>query len=268
MFRRILCPLALCLLLAGCSTVADHASPPPSQSPAPEVSAPGNSGTPRPAPQWGEQTYMTAFAAEGREEPVFSPEYRLPKIENAAGIPAYEAINAFYASTLDDLAASAAELSGWAVDDYKTAQIVGYPFYNYVDTESYELTMETAGLVSILRSHYSNSGGPYPTLYPMADTFDLTTGARLTFADLFTVPEPEAQARVLNAVLALNEAGAYSGAVLDAEALRNAYSPQHFYLTEDSLVCYFPGGDLPNAVGSPTFAVPYTDLEDILASWE
>lgn len=262
MARTLLLPLALCLLLTGCSTVGEQAG----ASPSPAAQSPA--ATARPAPEWGEQVYLTSYLAEGRETPVFAPEYRLPEIRNAAGDPAYEAINAFYAGALSDLAASAAEVSGWAVDDYKTAQAAGYPFYDYVDTESYELTLETASRVSVLRSHYSNSGGPSPALYPIGDTFDLTTGARLSFADLFSCPAEEAQSAVLERVLSLNEKGAYAGAVLDADTLRAAYRPEHFYLTEDSLVCYFPGSELPRAVGSPTFAIPYTDLKEIMRPWE
>ena len=50
--------------------------------------------------------------------------------------------------------------------------------------------------------------------------------------------------------------------------LKNAFSPENFYLTEDAFTVYFPNVDLPRAVGTPTFAIPYTDLEDILLSWE
>ncbi|MEA4955117.1 MAG: DUF3298 domain-containing protein [Pseudoflavonifractor sp.] len=267
MARKLLFSLALCLLLSGCSTVADHAA-----TPSPVSSSDATAALPtasvRPAPEWGEQVYMTAYVADGRDEPVFAPEYRLPEIKNAAGDPAYEAINTFYSGALSDLAASAAEVSGWAVDDYKTAQAAGYPFQKYVDTESYELTLNTASRVSILRSHYSNSGGPAPTLYPIGDSFDLTTGTRLSFADLFSCPAEEAQSKVLDLVLGLNAQGAYAGTVLDAELLRNAYAPEHFYLTEDSLVCYFPDGDLPHALGSPTFAVPYTQLKEMMHPWE
>lgn len=271
MRRRLILSLALCLLLTACSTVAEYASPVPSPegsaAPAPSASAPPEE-TAAPAPEWGEQVYMTAYAVEGRPEPVFAPEYRLPEIENAQGVSAYEAINAYYAAALDDLASSAAELSGWAVDDFKASQITGDPFYAYVDTERYEISLETPARVSVLRSHYSNVGGPSPAMYPVGDTFDLTTGTRLTFAGLFTCSEEEARQRVLDAVLALNAQGAYAGAVLDEGNLTAAFQPEQFYLTEDSLVCYFPDGDLPGAVGSVTFAVPYTDLEDILTPWK
>ncbi len=262
--RKIALPLCLCLLLTGCATVSDYTSPAPGQevTPAPTASLP-----PAPAPQWGEQVYLTGYAVPDREEPVFSPEDHLPQITNADGVPAYEAINRFYADALDELAVSAAELSGWAVEDYSLAQSLGNPFYNYVDSESYVLSLNTAARVSVLRTHTGNLGTPYPSTYPVGDTFDMTTGARLAFADLFTCSDEEAQDRVLSAVLEKNAAEGYAGSVIDADLLREAYWSEQFYLTEDSLVVYFPHGALPAALGSPTFAVPYAELEDILKPW-
>ena len=257
--RLFMSALALTLALSGCSTVQQAAAP--TAAPAPSAAP---TAAPRPDPEWGEQVYATAYAVEGREEPVLSPEYRLPEIENAGGIASYEAVNAYYAQALSDLAAAAAELSGYAVEDSSIAQATGDPFYPYVDTETYEITLQSAGRVSFLRSHYSNMGGPYPTLYPLGDTFDLTTGTRLSFADLFSVSADEAQARVLDGVIAQNAGTGY-----DPAALRSAYVPEQFYLTEDSLVVYYQEGTLgPHAVGAPTFAVPYADLEEILLTWE
>lgn len=254
-------PLSLCLLLTACATV-EPTSTPPGIVQATATAEPAPTAAPTPTPVWGEQVYLTAFAAEGRDEPVFSPDYRLPFIENADGITAYETINAYYATALDDLAVSAAEVAGWAIDDYYTTQATGDPFFNYVDTESYELTLQTASRVSILRSHYSNSGGAYPTLYPLSDTFDLTTGERLELADLFSRSAEETEETILNAVLALNAEKAFNHTVLDETALQEGFSTRNFYLTEDALTIYFPELDLPRAVGTPTFAIPYTELGD------
>ena len=262
MNRKPVLPLALCLLLTSCATVSHPSAAPASTPPAVPTAEP------LPAPEWGEQVYTTAFVAEGRADPVFVPEYRLPRIENADGIPAYEAINAYYAAALEDLSISSSDLAAWAMDDFAVTQATGDPFFEYVDTERYELTMESATRVSVLRSHYSNSGGPYPTLYPLSDTFDLTTGERLSFASLFSCPAQEAEERVWAALAGLNAQGAYSGVVLDEATLKAAFSPENFYLTESALTVYIPSAELPQAVGIPTFAIPYADLEDILTGWE
>lgn len=262
MNRKSILPLSLCLLLTACATVEPTPTPPAIVQ-ATATTEPTPAATHAPAPVWGEQVYLTAFAAEGRDEPVFSPDYRLPFIENAGGVVAYGVINAYYATALDDLAVSAAEVAGWAIDDYYTTQATGDPFFNYVDTESYELTLQTASRVSVLRSHYSNSGGAYPALYPLSDTFDLTTGERLELADLFSCSAEEAQETALNAVLALNAEKAFNHTVLDEASLREGFSPKNFYLTENALTIYFPELDLPRAVGTPTFAIPYTELGDI-----
>jgi len=261
--KRFLLPLALCLVLSGfsgCSTVAEYASQTPS---APVVSA-----DPLPAPEWGDQIYQTAISVEGRETPVFSPEYRLPYIKNAAGIPSYEAVNAYYATALEDLKTAAAELSGWAVDDCKVSLSSNTPFFGYEDTEEYEIALQAKGIVSILRSHYSNMGGPSPTLYPVGDTFHLATGTRLSFADLFTCASETAAQQVLQAVLEQNAKAEYMNTVIDEESLRLSYQPEQFYLTEEALTVYYPEGELAGALGSPTFAVPYAELEDIWALWD
>ena len=263
MNRKLALPLTLCLLLTACATVSQTPTPTPTPAATPTPTA-----EPLPAPVWGEQVYMTAFVAEGRLDPVFIPEYRLPHIENADGIPVYEAINAYYAAALDDLAIDASDLAAWAMDDFAVTQATGDPFFDYVDTETYERTMETPTRVSILRSHYSNSGGPYPTLYPLSDTFDLTTGARLAFADLFSCSAQEAEERVWTALAGLNAQGAYSSTVLDEALLKNAFSPEDFYLTESAFTVYISSPEFPRAVGTPTFAIPYADLEDILLPWD
>lgn len=279
MTGKKLLPLCLCLglLLTGCATVADYTSPTPplgqeavpTPAPGPESPAPAPSETAaRPGPEWGEQVYMTSYVVQDRSEPVFSPEYRLPKITNAQGIPAYETINDYYAGALDDLAVSAAELSGFAVEDYSIAQSLGDPFFNYVDSETFVLSLSAPSRVCVLRTHVSNLGNPHPLNYPLSDTFDLATGQRLGFADLFTCPAEEARERVLSAVLARNAASGYSGVVLEEEQLRQGFDPEKFYLTEDSLVVYYPQGTLATALGSPTFAVAYTELEDIFAPWQ
>lgn len=278
MTGKKLLPLCLCLglLLTGCATVAEYASPTPplgqeaaATPPAgPESPAPASSDAPRPAPEWGEQVYMTSYVVQDRSEPVFSPEYRLPKITNAQGVPAYEAINQYYAGALDDLAISAAELSGFVVEDYSIAQSLGDPFFNYVDSETFVLSLSAPARVCVLRTHVSNLGNPHPLNYPLADTFDLSTGQRLGFADLFTCPAEEARERVLSAVLARNATSGYSGVTLEEQQLRQGFDPEKFYLTEDSLVVYYPQGTLANALGSPTFAVAYTELEDIFAPWQ
>lgn len=254
----------LALLLSGCSTVAQPGGDLPSSLPPVEIA--DVTDAPAPAePVWGEQVYMTAYAVEGRAEPVFSPEYRLPQIANADGVPAYEAINAHYAAVLSDLAVAAAELSGWAVDDYHTTKATGEPFYPYLDSERYVISVETPHFVSVLRTHTSAAGTPQAVSYPVGDTFDLTAGRRLLFADLFSCPRDEAAHRVLSALSAQNAAGSYMGSVLDGDALTAAFEPEQFYLTESALVLYFPAGDIPGAIGSPTFAIPYAELSDVWA---
>lgn len=263
--RKTILVLSLSLLLAGCSTVAQPGGVPIVTTPPAETADLTTDAPAYDPPAWDEQVYMTAYAVEGRDEPVFRPEYRLPRIANAAGVPAYEAINAYYADILSDLAVAAADLSAWAVDDYRTTQATGEPFYPFTDTESYVISVQTSGFVSVLRTHAGATGSPQTVSYPIGDTFDLGSGQRLLFADLFTCSQKDAAGRVLSTIITQNAAGSYMGAVFDADALTAAFEPEQFYLTESALVLYFPAWDIPGAIGSPTFAIPYTELADVWA---
>ena len=105
MRSKLILPMCLCLALSACAVV-EH-DPTPTPPPSLPTAQPTPEPALRPAPEWGEQVYMTAFAPEGRrDDPVFIPDYRLPLIKNAEGVAAYEAINAYYAAALDDLAAN------------------------------------------------------------------------------------------------------------------------------------------------------------------
>lgn len=253
-------PLTALLLLTACT--------PAGEVQVDATATPVVSEATRTVPDWGVQVYTTSFTAEGHNAPVFSPEYRLPKIKNAEGIPAYEAINAYYAEILDSLAIAASETAGWALEDLNITKATGDPFYPYIDTEQYAVAMESRDRVSILRTHTNATGSPATLTYPTGETFDLTTGERLYFADLISVSEETAQESVLAAVCRLNAANGYSGTVLPEEELRESYHPEQFYLTEDSFVVYYPAGTLTGITNSPTFAIPYSDLEEILTPWE
>ena len=50
--------------------------------------------------------------------------------------------------------------------------------------------------------------------------------------------------------------------------MKNAFQEENFYLTESAFTVYLSGFDFPRAIGVPTFAIPYADLEDILLPWD
>lgn len=290
MKRRIFSLAAgLLLVLSACAPAAPQSSqeliyptshpsstPSPTESqspqPTPEVSA-----TPEPtesqstqaeAPVWGTQeTQCSQNDDEDTDVLLVQGTFSLPLIENAEGVPAYEAINNWYLDLSAGLRSDTLANAGQADADYALSKSMGYAFTYYTDEESYEITHQTDRLVSILRTHYGHTGGTYPTLLYMADHFDLTTGEVLTFDDLFT--DPDAAASIaLQEVLRQAAQGDANGTTYDTALAESLFKRENFYLTADAVVFFYQPQDLaPNAAGAPTFAVPRSLFGDLLADW-
>ena len=293
MKRRILSLAAgLVLVLSACAPAGPQPSeeliyptshpsstPPPTQSqsvqPTPEVSS-----TPAPtqsqpvetaqaeAPVWGVQESECSQADdEDTDVLLVQGKFSLPLIENAEGVAAYEAINQWYLDLSAGLRSDTLANAGQADADYALSKSMGYAFTYYTDEETYEITHQTDRLVSILRTHYGHTGGTYPTLLYMADHFDLTTGAVLTFDDFFTDPDAAA-AIALEEVLRQAAQGDANGVTYDAALTERLFNRENFYLTADAVVFFYQPQDLaPNAAGAPAFPVPRSLFGDLLADW-
>lgn len=268
----------LLLVLAACAPAGPQPSEelvyptshPSATAPAPSGSVPPSSTQPvqAAAPVWGVQE-STCSQADDEDADVLlvQGKFSLPLIENAQGVPAYEAINQWYLNLSAGLRSDTLANAGQADADYALSKSMGYAFTYYTDEESYEITHETQRLVSILRTHYGHTGGTYPTLLYMADRFDLTTGEALTFDDLFTDPDSAASI-ALEEVLRQAAQGDAAGAVYDAGLVQSLFKRENFYLTADAVVFFYQPQDLaPNAAGAPTFPVKRSLFGDLLAPW-
>ena len=252
---RLAAPLlGLLLVLSACSKPAPAPTALPSPTPEAEVSVPPSSTpeatptpapTPRPAPVWGEQASDCSRAAEDGTVLV-EGSFRLPRIENAGGVSAYEAVNDWYLDLSAGLRSDTLMNESLAADDYAVSKAVGDPFSGYSDEESFEIAYETPALVNVLRTHIGYAGGVYPTLLYLSDFFDLSTGAPLSFADFFTDPDRAAE-------LALTEilrqaAVREDTAQLSADSLRGVFRREDFYLADGALVFFFQ----PSLLGPTT----------------
>ena len=282
MKRRILSLAAgLLLVLSACApagpqssedliypTSHPSSSTPPSASepaqPTPSSTQPAQAG----APVWGVQESECSQADdEDTDVLLVQGKFSLPLIENAEGVAAYEAINQWYLDLSAGLRSDTLANAGQADADYALSKSMGYAFTYYTDEESYEITHQTDRMVSILRTHYGHTGGTYPTLLYMADHFDLTTGAVLTFDDFFT--DPDAAASIaLEEVLRQAAQGDANGTTYDTALAESLFKRENFYLTADAVVFFYQPQDLaPNAAGAPTFPVSRSLFGDLLASW-
>lgn len=273
--KKAVLPLLLGLSLAVAVTSCTPKGPVPSPTapvtagplPSPVTAAPSPAPTAAavPAPRWG--TRESTCSQSDESDPavlLVSGKFQLPVIENADGIAAYEAINDYYLDLSAGLRTDTLANAPFAADDYAASKVVGYEFFPYTDEETSEITYESAGLVSILRTHYGHTGGVYPQLLYMAEQFDLATGEELAFADFFTDPD-QAEGRIKEAVLQQ----AAENENYDQDAAEQFFRREDFYLTDSGFVFFYQPEVLsPHAAGAAEFAIPYEALEGLLVVWK
>lgn len=256
--RSLLLASALVLTLAACAPAESQASPTPTpalvESPAPEETAPLEL-------VWTDQIFAKDFTVDDGTV-VMSVEYVFPDIENAGEVPAWQKIQDYYAAEGMAYLSDAADLAGYAAGDYEVAQTMGEDFLPYGESMSYRIALQNESMVSIVRSYYSNSvtGAAHPSNFQFSETFDFTTGEKLTLWDCFTDSDA-GRTRVLDLLEQKGADAGYARASLESE-LNDAY----FYFSDEGLVIYYQPDTLaPYAAGLLEFTLPYADLQDLLA---
>lgn len=268
--------LAPILLLSACSGWAVPEAPgegstptPPasaSQSPAPEeptqapVPTPSPAPLEAPAPVWDRDSYAEDFKADDGTL-IFHAAMDLPRISNADGVEAYEAVNTYYASAMVQYQADVADRASWARDDYAVSAAAGFPFFANTEDSSFEIVCDDGRLVSVRRTLAAVADGAEDAqLFRTADSFDLSTGRRLTFSDCFA--DPDTALAVVKDLIAKTGAQGVTAVALDA-----AFVPEHFYFADEGLVFWYQQGDLEGLDALLEFTVPYQQLEGLFVSW-
>lgn len=247
----------LMTILSGCGGTAAAPSSSPSAAPSqsPALSEPA-------APVWTQQVYDQEFTADDGT-PVMSVRYVFPDLEQAEQRPAWAAVRAYYESEGLAYLENARELAGYAADDYAVSQAMGTEFLPFSEESSFRFSYQTDELVSVVRSYYANSvtGAAHPANFQFSEQFDLLTGKRLALSDVFS-DQDAARGRILDYVsqnLLSNEAP-YSRELLEQE-----FNDDYFFLNQETFVVYYqPDTIAPHAAGIIQFAVPYTQLEDLM----
>ena len=121
------------------------------------------------------------------------------------------------------------------------------------------------GVLSVLCTRTEYTGGAHDNTSVFGLTFDLSTGALLSAADLAADYEGlcakvaesvSAQAEELEEGTITGDLDAYAGGVLDTEK---------WYLDGEGLVVFAAPDELaPHAAGTIVFTIPYTELEGLL----
>ena len=121
------------------------------------------------------------------------------------------------------------------------------------------------GVLSVLCTRTEYTGGAHDNTSVFGLTFDLSTGAQLSAADIATDYEGlcakvaesvAAQAEELEEGTITGDLDAYAGGVLDTEK---------WYLDGEGLVVFAAPDELaPHAAGTIVFTIPYSELEGLL----
>ena len=121
------------------------------------------------------------------------------------------------------------------------------------------------GVLSVLCTRTEYTGGAHDNTSVFGLTFDLSTGAQLSAADIATDYEglcakvaesAAAQAEELEEGTITGDLDAYAGGVLDTEK---------WYLDGEGLVVFAAPDELaPHAAGTIVFTIPYSELEGLL----
>lgn len=258
--KTLLLTAALVCALVACAPSETQAVPTPSPTTAPpETQVPEETAAPELV--WTDQVFAKDFTV-GDGTVVMSVEYVFPDIENAGEMPAWQKIQDYYASEGMAYLSDATELAGYAAGDYEVAQAMGEDFLPYGESMSYRIALQNESLASIVRSYYANSvtGAAHPSNFQFSETFDLSTGEKLTLWDCFTDPDA-GRTRVLDLLEQKGADAGYARASLESE-LNDAY----FYLGDEGMVIYYQPDTLaPYAAGLLEFTLPYADLQDLLA---
>lgn len=259
--------LASMLLLSSCmgGTAAQNSSS-SALSAAPEPSSVVTTWE----PIWGSQVFEWSATDPVTGIAFITVRYSLPDITNPYAPDPYSTLSDYYDKKGKELQNAATDIVGAAQEDFDFARENGYEFYPYADEQDYVLKLDTDRYVSVLRIHYTYLGGAHGEGYLFSDTFDMSTGEIMTLDQIFTVSSDEYMPRVLaemktQAAQRLTED---KTPVFDETALEDAFDPNCFYLTPDTLVIYYQVYSLgSHTLGAPEFSIPREALEDILISW-
>ncbi len=194
----------------------------------------------------------------------------IPKFTSGLSDETLETINLYF----DDIRAdfeiySEDSLHTYAKQDYEKSLETGTTaMLPYTYFEDFEVTANDETKISVVMTFTDFFGGPKSNSNINAQTFLTANGAYLLFSDIFSVSAEEYNAVLFAEILNKMEqsSDSFFELSINLEAIEQAFNPQDFYFTGDSLVLFFePYSIAPGVTGIPTFEFPLSDLQDILA---
>ena len=265
--------MALCLVfaLAACGQAETEESPAPSES-----EEPAGSETPAGTEEPEESEAPEALNAEVTLEEELSTveedgvtymtaQSVAPNVTIEGADEAAQAIASVLSERLTVSQEDIDEYAAMAREHYDTLdETERESFGGYSIRYSAEVK-RSEGVLSVLCTRTEYTGGAHDNTSVFGLTFDLSTGAQLSAADIATDYEGlcakvaesvAAQAEELEEGTITGDLDAYAGGVLDTEK---------WYLDGEGLVVFAAPDELaPHAAGTIVFTIPYSELEGLL----
>ena len=265
--------MALCLVfaLAACGQAETEESPAPAESEEPAASE-TPAGTEEPEESEAPEALNAEVTLEEELSTVeedgvtyMTAQSVAPNVSIEGADEAAQAIASVLAERLTVPQEDIDEYSAMAREHYDTLdETERESFGGYSIRYSAEVK-RSEGVLSVLCTRTEYTGGAHDNTSVFGLTFDLSTGALLSAADIAADYEGlcakvaesvAAQAEELEEGTITGDLDAYAGGVLDTEK---------WYLDGEGLVLFAAPDELaPHAAGTIVFTIPYTELEGLL----
>lgn len=152
-----------------------------------------------------------------------------------------------------------------AKQDYANAETGRRPFIPYQAVQLYTVTYNTPPYLSTVTDRFTYTGGKAYTNRKLGDTFDLTTGRKVPLHSLFK--DDSFEEVLFSQIRQQIEAQKHRFFPRAGQRVKNLFRKKNYYLTEHSLVVFFPSYTIaPGTNPTPTFEIPYKLLEQHLKS--
>ena len=259
------CFLSAILLVSGCRKEPAPTEPVSSDTPPSAttgVTEPsGNEGSAE--AELSSITFQKTYTKDGVN--ILDVFISLPEIKNAE-TSGQRAMNEFYSRELKEFEDRAeTELLGMAEDEYNYCKNSGNEFKMCSSNIAFALKYDQNGFMSFTREIVHYFGGAHESFFMQADTFDMSTGTRVTLRELFPDASEDVYADICGNLISEIEKQIMAGdSELYWENWRSSLEyidAESFYLEDGGIVVYFNPGDLgAYTSGVITFSVKYADF--------
>jgi len=192
--------------------------------------------------------------------PVLHYRIEYPRFHDSGCQPALDYINEWYRKLAVDLQKRyETELYREAADLYDYTVQNQFPFHMYEAVFTYEIPYNQDGVISLYHDQYIYSGGAHGGTERRSETWDVSTGYRITLLQYAKDPIGT-RAVILNSIREQIAAQLEEGEGMYFEdypqLIAEYFNPESFYLTPEGTVIYYQQYEIaPYASGIPTFVI-------------